>query len=425
MKVPFSRRFKGRLSLRSRIAGAMLALVAVTATLVAVLAHFTLQRMEEDANYALLAEELAHYEQRLRANPTSEPLHSASLHIYRSSDLSELPRDIARLKPGIYRSVRRDGRSWRVLVRDSEFGRFYITYDVTDLEAAQRIALLVLIAGVLSALALTTWAAFRFSRQLVDPIHRFANRLSHIDPSERKIRIANEFTGNELEPIARSVDGFLERMDGFVEREQAFTATASHELRTPLAVIQGAMELLTEQQRDRQHHQPSAQAPLERIDRAVRDMSEFTTALLTLAREPEGLTSDDHHCDIVSVLNRSIEDQRTAYPSKRVVLDCIVDILPLAAHASMAAMVIGNVLRNALQHGSGNEVKCTLRERTLIVANAGEIPTRDLPHIFEPRFTRGGGHGMGLYIARRICERYGWSLRIDSNSERTCATCNF
>ena len=58
------------------------------------------------------------------------------------------------------------------------------------------------------------------------------------------MRIGAQFAGNELEPIARSIDTFMERLDGFVEREQSFTATASHELRTPLAVMRGAVELL-------------------------------------------------------------------------------------------------------------------------------------------------------------------------------------
>jgi signal transduction histidine kinase len=416
--------FERPLSLRTRIAGAMLALVTVTAILVAVIAHFTVQRMEENANYDLLAEELLHYEQRLRANPTAEPLRSAALHIYRSSDLSELPRDIARLKPGIYRSVRRDGRSWRVLVRDSEFGRFYITYDVTDLETAQNIALSVLIAGVIGALALTTWAAFRLSRQLVDPIHRFADRLAHIDPSNRQIRIADEFTDNELAPIARSVDMFLERLDGFVEREQSFTSTASHELRTPLAVIQGAVELLSGLKSDATTS-TTAQAPLARIERAVREMSEFTTALLNLAREPERQIADDHSCDVVAAVRRSIEDQRSSFPGKRVIFADGAQPIDVAAPESMISMVAGNILRNALQHGADTEIRCAFSDRTLVVTNAGEIAPQNLPHLFKPRFTTGAGHGMGLYIARRICERYGWHLNIESNAAGTRTTCTF
>jgi signal transduction histidine kinase len=412
-----------RLSLRERVAGAMLTLVTITAVLVAVLAHFAGERLEENVNYELLAEELTHYEQRLRADPGAAPLMSASLHIYRSINLAELPREIARLKPGIHRTVRRDGRSFRVLVRDGEFGRLYITYDVTDHERGQRIALLVLIVGVAGILTLTTWAAFRISRPLLAPVHQLAAQLSHIDPRERSVRIANEFTGNELEPIARSIDSFLERLDGFVEREQAFTATASHELRTPLAVIQGAVELLSEHYAN----QPGAAKALDRIQRAVREMAEFTTALLSLAREPDATNGTDFTCDVATLLPRIVDDQRAAANDKRIAMQ--VDTatpLRVAAPDSMAAMVIGNIVRNALQHGAGEGVTIALCERTLTVSNAGQITDKDMPHIFEPRFTtRAGGHGMGLYLARRICERYGWLIHINSQGHTTSASVTF
>jgi len=412
-----------RLNLRERIAVAMLALVAIASILVAVIAHFAGERLEENVNYDLLAEELAHYEQRLRADPATPPLTSASLHIYRSINLSELPREILRLPPGIHRTIRRDGRSLRVLVRDGEFGRLYITYDVTDHERGQRIALLILIVGVAAILALTTWAAFRISRPLLKPVHQLAEQLSRIDPSERSVRIGNDFIGNELEPIARSIDSFLQRLDGFVEREQAFTSTASHELRTPLAVIQGAVELLTEQYAD----QINAQNALARIRRAVREMSEFTGALLSLAREGDHKTASDSSCDVVALLPRILDEQRAVAPEKQMDSDIERDAaLRVTAPNSMVAMVIGNIVRNALQHSAGERVAIALRDRTLTVANSGAIGSDALPRIFEPHFTtRSGGHGMGLYIARRICDRYGWKLRIATEGDKTTASVEF
>ena len=80
----------------------------------------------------------------------------------------------------------------------------------------------------------------------------------------------------------------MERLDGFVEREQSFTATASHELRTPLAVMRGAVELLETQAADR----PGAGKALARIQRAVREMTEFTDALLALSREQQARGRD-------------------------------------------------------------------------------------------------------------------------------------
>ena len=412
-----------RLNLRQRIAGAMLALVALAAMLMAVIAHFAGQRLEENVNYDLLAEELKHYEQRLRADPSAAPLASARLHIYRSVNLAELPREMVRLPPGEHRTVSRDGKKFRVLVRDGEFGRLYITYDVSEHERGQRIATAILVLAVAGILALTTWIAFRISQPLLGPVHRLASALSRIDPRDRSVRVADHFTGNELEPIARSIDSFLERLDGFVEREQAFTSTASHELRTPLSVIQGAVELLS----DRYGAEPGADKALARIQRAVREMSDFTTALLSLARESDHKAGSDAACDIAVLLPRIIEDQRAALATKAIsaTIDPASQVR-VAAPDSMAAMVIGNVIRNALEHGDDDIVRASLHGRQLTVMNHGVIANDALPHVFEPRFTtRAGGHGMGLYIARRICERYGWQLTIDSDNDTTTATVVF
>lgn len=420
-------KFLLRLNLRQRIAAAMLALVATTAVLVAVLAHFAGERLEENVNYDLLAEELTHYEQRLRIDAGAAPLMSASLHIYRSSNLAELPRELARLPPGIYRTVRSDGRSLRVLVRDGDFGRLYITYDVSEHERAQRIALLVLICGAGAILALTTWAAFRISRPLLRPLDTLAARLSQIDPRERQVRIADEFAENELAPIARSIDSYLERLDGFVQREQAFTSTASHELRTPLAVIQGAVELLTEQYAHMHVEQLGAQKALARIQRATREISEFTTALLSLAREPDSKNRGDASCEVGALVRRIIEEQRALAPDKRIVFECDNDQpLRVAGPDSMVAMVIGNIVRNAVHHAADAAVNCRMKNRVLTVTNAGEIASADLPKVFEPHFsTRSGRQGMGLYLVARICERYGWTMTLTSGDRKTIASIAF
>jgi signal transduction histidine kinase len=236
----------------------------------------------------------------------------------------------------------------------------------------------------------------------------------------RHVRIGAEFAGNELEPIAHSIDTYMERLDGFVEREQSFTSTASHELRTPLAVIRGAVELLEAQLAGR----PSAANALARIQRAVREMTEFTDALLTLSREEH--TPSDTGCEVQQLLLRMVDDLRTVAPDKRIT----VDVEPqhpvsVAAPESMVAMLIGNILRNALQHGTASEVHCELHGRELSVANAGALPA-DLTQAGSRRFTtHPRGHGMGLYLVRRICERYRWNIRLENTPEGVLARVGF
>jgi signal transduction histidine kinase len=311
-----SERF-ARLSLRARIAGTMLALVAIAGVVLATWAHLADDRLKRNITFDLLSQELTHFEQRLRVDRGAEPLRSARLRIYRSSDFAELPRHIARLKPGIMHRVRSGRQLLDVLVRDTDFGRLYITYDVSTHARQEILSLLVLSVGVLAIVAVAGWAAFGISRRLVIPVNALADRLTQIDPGERHVRVSAQFAGNELEPIARSIDSFMERLDGFVEREQSFTAAASHELRTPLAVIRGAVELLDAQLAER----PATAKALARIHRAVLEMSEFTDALLMLSREERETRPTDRGAELTPLVLRVVEDHRSVVPGKRITVD--------------------------------------------------------------------------------------------------------
>lgn len=411
-----------RLSLRSRIAGTMIVLVASAGLVLSAWAYLADERLKHAITFDLLSEELTHFEHRMRVDRGAEPLRSARLSIYRSSDLAELPRHIAILKPGEMHRVRSGRQLLDVLVRDGDFGRLYITYDVTTHARQETLAVLVLGLGVIAIVIVAALAAGTFSRRLVEPVTALAERLTQIDPGERHVRIGAQFAGNELEPIARSVDMFMERLDGFVEREQSFTATASHELRTPLAVMRGAVELLETLSAER----PAATKALARIQRAVREMTEFTDALLALSREELAGMAGDAACEVNAVLARVVEDQRSVAPGKHVILEIEPGSeLRVAAPESMVAMAIGNLVRNAIQHGTGSEVLCRSQGRELVVRNAGALPTDVLPAAPRRFTTHPGGHGMGLYLVRRICERYGWVMRLETGPEGVSATVGF
>lgn len=411
-----------RFSLRARIAGTMIALVASAGLVLSAWAYLADEQLKRNITLDLLSEELTHFEQRMRVDRGAEPLRSARLSIYRSSDLAELPRRIAMLRPGEMHRVRSGGRLLDVLVRDGDFGRLYITYDVTTYATQDAIALLVLAIGVIAIVIVAALAAAAISARLVEPVTALAERLTQIDPGERHVRIGAQFAGNELEPIARSVDMFMERLDGFVEREQSFTATASHELRTPLAVMRGAVELLETSAADR----PGAGKALARIQRAVREMTEFTDALLALSREQQAAAAGDASCDVNAVLARVVEDQRSVSPGKRIVLEIVGDAsLQVAAPESMVAMTIGNLVRNAVQHGTSGEVLCRSHGHELVVTNAGTLPTANLTAAARRFTTHPGGHGMGLYLVRRICERYGWAISLENGPRGVTARVGF
>jgi signal transduction histidine kinase len=412
-----------RLSLQSRIAATMLLLTALAGVVFGIWTRISDDRMASSLTRELLTAELDHYENLLAIDAAAPPLSSANLRIYGAAQRALLPAAIAALPPGVHYPIRVDGRHYHVLVRDGPHGRLVITYDITSHDRQQRLATLVMVLGLMALLIMTAWAAFGVSNRLVSPVNALARRVSAIEPGRRHTPFSPEFAATELEPIAASVDTLLDRLEGFVAREHSFTETASHELRTPLAVVQGAVEIVAEQTRS----QPQTQKAVARIQRAVREMTDYTQALLILAREGADPVADGARCDVAQVLERVAEDLQLISPGTTIrVARTASEPVRVNAPDSVVAMVIANLLRNAIQHGSGGAVQCRLADRTLSVANAGEIDPAVRTHLFERRVTTSAaGHGMGLDIAARLCDRYGWQVDLASEGGRTVATIMF
>jgi signal transduction histidine kinase len=91
--------------------------------------------------------------------------------------------------------------------------------------------------------------------------------------------------------------------------------------------------------------------------------------------------------------------------------------------------VIGNLLANAIHFAAGSHIEIVVRARsadtaTVIVRDDGPgIATELQPRLFE-RFERAdtqhqrGGLGLGLWIVRRLCERMGGRVAVDSQPGR-------
>ena len=168
--------------------------------------------------------------------------------------------------------------------------------------------------------------------------------------------------------------------------------------------MRGAVELLETSAADR----PGAGKALARIQRAVREMTEFTDALLALSREQQAAAETT--CDVNAVLARVVEDQRSVSPGKRIVLEIEAGTkLQVAAPESMVAMTIGNLVRNAVQHGTGGEVLCRSHGHELLVTNAGTLPTENLTSA-PRRFTTHPGGTQGCTGAANL-RALRWEIR--------------
>lgn len=175
----------------------------------------------------------------------------------------------------------------------------------------------------------------------------------------------------------------------------------------------------------------SAQRPLHRIDEAVGNLKQIMEALLYLSREP---TPDER--EEITVLHGLLPDlvQDHLYLVSAKPVHYRIDALePLVLHASesMVRIAVGNLLRNAADHTYVGEIHVSLINNKLYIrdtgegfdtAKAAEHYTASLKHSVK----QGGGSGLGLFLTRRICERFGWRLHLESTiAEGTLAMIDF
>jgi len=147
-------------------------------------------------------------------------------------------------------------------------------------------------------------------------------------------------------------------------------------------------------------------------------MSELTAALLTLAREERGPAGVATSCSVGNVLRDVIENHSYLLKGKSVELEIEREgNLQLPVERAVLAIVVGNLIRNAFAYTEQGRITARVTPDGIEVQDTGAgMSPQDLERAFE-RFATGPdsvGSGIGLSLVKRICDRYGWEIDIES-----------
>jgi two-component system sensor histidine kinase PilS (NtrC family) len=190
----------------------------------------------------------------------------------------------------------------------------------------------------------------------------------------------------------------------------------AHEIRNPLAAIAQANALMLEDQLD---------APQVRLARIVADNVERLKRIVDDVMEaaPGGVPQPQAIDATAAVTATCDEWLRALGQGRDAAQDWLVLALPLQALAVLFDIdhlhrVLVNLLDNAQRHASATAgaVALTLTDEAgqivLCIASDGPPITAEVErHLFEPFFSsRSRGTGLGLYICRELCERYGAAI---------------
>lgn len=162
---------------------------------------------------------------------------------------------------------------------------------------------------------------------------------------------------------------------------------------------------------------PKVQERLRRIERAVRQSTELTDALLLLSRSERQAPTDGETTDVARVAEQVIDISRPHLGSKPVSVRLEIEQpLQATAPSSVVAVALTNLISNAFKYTQSGEVAVIVGHGRVAVEDTGPgIPLEDAERLFQ-RGERGTnlvkGAGLGLAIVRRLCELYGWEVSL-------------
>jgi len=210
------------------------------------------------------------------------------------------------------------------------------------------------------------------------------------------------------------------------EELAAFAHTVAHDLKNPLARIVGFSETLVEQCPTMSTEELGAY--LYKIARTGRKMSRIIDALLLLAGVRD-MQVEMQPLDMTGIIEEARQHLAPEIETRQATL-LLPDEWPLAlGYAPWVEEIWVNYISNAVKYGGapphielGSERQQDGMVRFWVKDNGPGISPAAQQRLFTP-FTRldqvrGEGHGLGLSIVRRIVERMGGKVGVESRRDQ-------
>lgn len=295
---------------------------------------------------------------------------------------------------------------------------------VDDQEAALGGLRTQLLIGGPLALLVASIAGYLLAAAALRPVESMRRRAAEISTTATGQQLPVPPARDEIHRLGETLNEMLARLEDALARERRFVADASHELRTPLALMKTELELALRRTRSQAELEDAIRSAAEETDR----LSQLAEDLLVIARSEQGelpLRTED--VAVGQLLDAVAERFASrARDSGRTIV--VVPSPPTAVHGDALRLeqALGNIVENALRHGSG-PVRLRAEQRNGVVElhatdDGTGFPPEFLPRAFE-RFSRAdeargrGGTGLGLAIVDVIARAHGGSAQAANRPE--------
>jgi hypothetical protein len=289
--------------------------------------------------------------------------------------------------------------------------------------------------GLTAAIAVLSIAGLMIGvitrRALLSRVYSIGRTVTAIIHGDLKHRLPTNLSDDELNTLARTINGMLEQIEQLVHGVRNVSNSIAHDLRTPLAELRSRLEelLLT---------RPPPDETFTELDGAVADVDRVIRifdALLRLAEIDAGLRRSGFvSLDLADLAAAAVEFYAPAAELKNIRLTLHAPApLTVLGDPVLIAQALGNLIDNALKYAPDHGlIDVTIRRRTeglaeiAVTDNGLGIRDSEKAKVVE-RFYRGDasrgtpGVGLGLSLVQAVAKLHGSALELSDRHPGLCA----
>jgi len=256
------------------------------------------------------------------------------------------------------------------------------------------------------------------SKQLWAPFDDTLRRIELFSLESEKLP---QFTNSNIKEFNRLnivLTRLIENNLRSYKTQKEFTENASHELQTPLAVFQTKLDLMLQQPDLTEQQAEIVQSLYEVSARLTR----LNKNLLLLAKIDNRQYKEMELIDLVQMIEKVLSLLSGFTQEITIREEIQVASLLVQANRALLESLINNLVVNAVRHNIANgEISIIIKPNLLIISNTSSEGMLNKESVFE-RFHNPSekikGNGLGLAIAKAICNLHGWEIEYQYKSER-------
>jgi len=300
----------------------------------------------------------------------------------------------------------------QLLVLIADVSRFEVGKDYLPYISGSLLVIILII------LLIALFLANVIARYSVRPLTNLAAQvkgLSYTDQSS----FADSYPQNEIGLLASTIEQSFTHLQQVLQRESDFTRDVSHELRTPITILKNLLS-------QTKHTQKLSQQQWQQFSNAVTQLNQIIATLLAMAREE---SQQLESISLLPLLEDCIVNHFELAAAEDFQLDLdVADDINVTANANLLKLLINNLLSNALNYASSKRLSISATQHQMQFVNESDVASIvDSNDILRPQIKgkASSGLGLGLYLVKRICEQFGWAVKVSTEDSRFCLTILF